>query len=78
MVFGSVLYIFAGLFLCLNRVLNPLSTSFTKWSNTLKQFVGKLPPNCMSVVDHFVGLPLKGLSSKEKCFLFHSDSSFHS
>ena len=23
--------------------LNPLSASFTKWSNTLRQFVGKLP-----------------------------------
>ena len=29
---------------------------------TLKQFVGKLPMNCLSVFDHFVGLALKGLS----------------
>ena len=42
--------------------LNPLSTNPTKWSNTLKQFVGKLPTNCLSVFDHFVGLVLKGLS----------------
>ena len=34
---------------------------FTKWSNTLKQFVGNLPTNCLSVFDHFVGLALKGL-----------------
>ena len=41
--------------------INPLSTNFTKWSNTLKQFVGKLPTNFLSVFDHFVGLALKGL-----------------
>ena len=28
----------------------------------LKQFVGNLPTNCLSVFDHFVGLALKGLS----------------
>ena len=38
-----------------------LSANPTKWSNTLKQFVGKLPTNCLSVFDHFVGLALKGL-----------------
>ena len=43
-------------------VINPLSANPTKWSNTLKQFVGKLPTNCLSVVDHFVILALKGLS----------------
>ena len=42
-------------------VLNALSANFTKWSNTLKQFVGKLPTNCLSVFNHFVGLALKGL-----------------
>ena len=42
--------------------LNPLSAKFIKRSNTLKQFVGKLPTNCLSVFDHFVGLALKGLS----------------
>ena len=41
--------------------LNPLSASPTKWPNTLKQFVGKLPKNCLSVFDYFVGLALKGL-----------------
>ena len=41
--------------------LNPLGANFTKWSNTLKQFVGKLPTNCFSVFEHFVGLVLKGL-----------------
>ena len=40
---------------------NPLSAILTKWSETLKQFVGKLPTNCLSVFDHFVGLALKGL-----------------
>ena len=38
------------------------STDFKKWSNTLKQFVGNLPMNCLSVFDHFVGLALKGLN----------------
>ena len=41
--------------------LNPLSVKITKWSNTLKQFVGNLPKNCLSVFDHFVGLALTGL-----------------
>ena len=40
---------------------NPLSANPTKWSNTLKQFVGNLPTNCLSVFDHFVKLALKGL-----------------
>ena len=43
------------------QLLNPLSANFTKWSNTLKQFVGNLPTNCLSVFGHFVGLALKGL-----------------
>ena len=33
---------------------------FSKWSNTLKQFVGNLPTNCLSVFDGFVKLALKG------------------
>ena len=41
--------------------LNPLSAKFIKWSNTLKQIVGKLPTICLSVFDHFSGLALKGL-----------------
>ena len=40
--------------------INPLSANLTKWPNTLKQFVDKLPTNCLSVFDHFVGLALKG------------------
>ena len=40
---------------------NPLRVNPTKWSNILKQLVGKLSTNCLSVFDHFVGLSLKGL-----------------
>ena len=40
---------------------NPLSANLTKWSDTLKQFVAKLPTNCLSMFDHFMGLALKGL-----------------
>ena len=38
---------------------SPLSANPTKLSNTLKQFVGNLPTNCLSVFDRFVGLVLK-------------------
>ena len=31
----------------------PLSANPTKWLNTLKQFVGKLSTNYLSVFDHF-------------------------
>ena len=41
--------------------INPLSANATKWTNTLKQFVGKFPTNCLIVFDHFVGLAFKGL-----------------
>ena len=41
---------------------NPLSANPTKWLNTLKQFVGNLPTNCLSVPDYFVKLALKGIS----------------
>ena len=41
--------------------LNPLSANPIKWSNTLKQFVSNLLTNCVSVLDHFVILALKGL-----------------
>ena len=37
--------------------LNPLTAKPTKWSNTLKQFVGC----CLSMFDHFVDLADKGL-----------------
>ena len=38
---------------------NPLSAKLIKWPNTLKQFVGNLPTNCLSVFGHFVGLALR-------------------
>ena len=56
--FGTLLFI------------NPLSANFTKWSNTIKQFVGNLPTNCLSVFDHFVGLALKGLRPPNTLFLY--------
>ena len=37
---------------------NPLRANSSKWSNILKQFVGNLPTNCLSVSDHYVGLAL--------------------
>ena len=54
---------FFGYRYTLNKVfvVNPLSTNPTKWLNTLKQFVGKLPTNCLSVFDHFVKLVVTGL-----------------
>ena len=42
----------------------PLRADPTKWSNTIKQLVGKLPTNCLSVFDHSVGLVPKGLCIK--------------
>ena len=45
---------------------NPLSAKLTKWPNTLKQFVGNLPTNCLSVFGHFVGLAFKGLTNVTK------------
>ena len=50
-----------GTYEFLEQLFNPLSANPTKWSNTLKQFVGNLPTNCLSVFDHFKGLALKGL-----------------
>ena len=49
---------------------NHLSTNFTKWLNTLKQFVGNLPTNCLSLFDHFVGLALKGLTLEGESYIF--------
>ena len=43
-------------------LVNPLSANPTKWSKTLKQYVSKLPTNCLSVFDHFVELALNGLT----------------
>ena len=55
--YNGFLFVYAtfGLF-------NPLSANSTKWSNTLKQFVGNLPTNCLSVFDHFERLVFKELS----------------
>ena len=47
-----------------NIKLNPVSTNFTKWPNTLKKFVDNLPTNYLSVFGHFVKLALKGLRCK--------------
>ena len=45
---------------------NPLNANFTKWPNTLKQFVVKLPTNCLSVFAHFVGLAFKELNKARR------------
>ena len=47
-------------------MINPLSAKFIKWSNTLKQIVGKLPTICLRVFDHFSGLALKGLKRNKE------------
>ena len=41
---------------------NSLNANPTKWPNTLKQFVSKLPTNCLSVFGHFVNLALQRLT----------------
>ena len=64
MVLCKLFYYFFVLFARYRKeIVNPLSAKFIKWSNTLKQIVGKLPTICLSVFDHFSGLVLKGLSS---------------
>ena len=45
-----------------SKTVNPLSANPRTWSNTLKQFVGNSPTNCLSVFDHFVILGLKWLT----------------
>ena len=44
---------------CTGVSINPLNANPTKWSNTLKQLVGNLPANCLSVFDHLVNLVFK-------------------
>ena len=44
-----------------SKYFNPFRANPEKWSNTLKQIVGKLPTICLSVFDHFMNLALKGL-----------------
>ena len=56
-------------------MLNPLNANPTKWSNTLKQFVGNLPTNCLSVFDHLVNLVFKGLINKTVILLQFSATS---
>ena len=49
------------------KILNPLSTNLTKWSNT-RTIRRLLLTNCFSVFDHIVGLAFKGNSlSLRKC-----------
>ena len=65
---------------------NPLSAKLTKWPNTLKQFVGNLATNCLSVFGHFMRLTLKGLmylamkchlnSAQDFCFIFWPKSNW--
>ena len=47
---------------------NPLSANPTKWSNILKQFVGSLLTNYLTLFDHFAGLALKGLTHFRSVF----------
>ena len=56
------IFFFCYFYVTVNLMFNPLSANFTKWSNTLKQFVGNLATNYLSVFGHFVGLSLKGLN----------------
>ena len=51
-------------------VINPLRANPTNWSNTLKQFVGNLPTNCLSVFDHLLKLSLKGLNRGCLIYMF--------
>ena len=51
-----------SIYMCPGGYLNPLSVTPTKWPNTLKQVVGKLPTNCLSVFERFVKLAFKGLN----------------
>ena len=55
-----------------NCLIKRLSADPTNWSNTLKQFIGNLPTNCLSVFDHFVGPALNGLRRRSN-FLKTSD-----
>ena len=45
------------------RIVIRLSAKSTKSSKALKQFVGKLPTNCLILLDHFVGLVIKAYFS---------------
>ena len=58
--------------------INPLSSNPTKWSNTLKQFAGNLPTNCLSVFNHFVKLTLKGPKRGSLLPKFYCDCNLNS
>ena len=60
--FNESFTMYAWIHICKNQScnVNPLRANPTKWPNTLKKFVGKLPTNCLSVFDHFEKLALKG------------------
>ena len=51
--------------LWLKQKVNPLSDNPKIWSNTLKQFVGNLPTNYLSVFDHLVRQTPKGIKTLE-------------
>ena len=46
----SLFRIWSVLEMFLSYYFNPLSANPTKWSNTLKQFVGKTQTNCLNVL----------------------------
>ena len=58
----------------LMEIINTLRANITKWSNTLKQFVGKLPANYLIVFDHVVRLALKGLKFPNISWLIFTKS----
>ena len=73
------LFLFFIFWNCYPCNLNPLSANRTKWWNLLKQFVGNLPTNCLSVFNHFVKLALKGLKLESHlqiycCYLLQNES----
>ena len=43
---------------------NPLFAKPTKWSNTLKQFIGNVPTNCLNTFDYFAGLAIQFYEAK--------------
>ena len=55
---------------------NPLSANPTKWSITLKQFVGKLT-NCLSMSEFFMGLTLKVLTNNHTKKEYRTSSELH-
>ena len=57
-------------------MINLLSANTTKQTNTLKQFVGKLPTTYLTVFDYFEGLALKGLIIlvSREAFISHASS----